>query len=240
VLQIVDLGLTDMLLERVGLYHTFNVQEGVDFRLVVAFLDVLHRVQIRLQLLRPQRELEGRHIDIRFTPDGAAHFLAKLPADVEAETGAVWVERHGFLDHAERLEQLRLVFFGYPRTGVGYLNYQFLSRLIVRRLDTYDAAFGRKLDGITNQVYEHLLDLGHVGLDLLLYRANDLDEHVLHVGHLLKEVGNFVQSFGEHEELFVDGFVLVTLDARKVEDVINIELDKLDATHDSIEQLRFI
>src|SRR5262245_42787238 len=94
--------------------------------------------------------LEGRTLaDRRLDPNAAAVHLHDLLGDCEPEAGATLGLSKGAVDLVELLEHARLLFVGYPRSGVGNAD----SKVPIGggRNNAYLAGI-RKLDGITDEV----------------------------------------------------------------------------------------
>src|SRR5581483_12033505 len=99
----------------------------------------------------------GRH------PDPAVHAPDELLADVEAEPGAADPSRHVGVEAVELVEDSPLLRVRNPEPLVADGEPYVLP--LTRDLDLDDAAVGRVLDGVVEEVDEHLPDLVRIARD---------------------------------------------------------------------------
>src|SRR4051812_11622569 len=120
-----------------------------------------HRTRGRL--LR-DLDVEGRSgAAVGFDPDAALDAAHELAADVEAEAGAADAAAHVGVEAVELLEDPPLLARGDPEAGVRDREADVAFARLERDVDR--AAVGRVLDGVLDQVRDHLPELPRVRRD---------------------------------------------------------------------------
>src|SRR5204863_5309934 len=115
-------------------------------------------------LLPRDLDVEGRAgLALRLDPDTAVDPADELPADVEAETGAADAAGHVGVEAVELLEDPALLGRRDAQAVIGDGE----ADVALARLDGHGdrAAVGGVLDGVVDEVPEHLAELSGVGGD---------------------------------------------------------------------------
>ena len=171
-----------------------------------------------------RKEERGADTRLAFKPDFPAHHLHQRFADGQPQSGAAVLARGGHVGLRERLEQLGALFARHAGAGVAHRKAQhgFLADALHQRGFQVNFAALGELDGVVDDVREHLTEAQRIPDQVERHRVRNVDEKLEPlVVCLLKGDGR--DATHDIFEIEVDGLniELAGFDFAEIEDVVD-------------------